>query len=78
MAIGAGSIFAANPLRRQIPPGMWLAMLGILCLGAARVASTEPIIDENHIAYYTGRDAVSVTGAVIDEPGQIPDNNSKT
>ncbi len=68
MAIGTGSIFSAVFLRRQVPAGMWLAMLGVLCLGAARFVSAAPVIDENHIAYYNGREDVSVTGVVVDEP----------
>jgi hypothetical protein len=38
------------------------------CLGAACFASAEPLIDENHIAHYNGRDAVSVTAVVVDDP----------
>ena len=31
--IGAGSIFATILLRRQVSAGLWLAMIGVLCLG---------------------------------------------
>ena len=67
-ALGALSIAFAILLRRQVQAGMWLAILGILCLGAARQVSAEPLIDKNHIAFYNGRENVSVTGVVVDEP----------
>ena len=67
-ALGAISIAAAILLRRQAPAGMWLAILGILCLGAARMVVAEPTINEAHIAFYNGRKDLSVTGVVVDEP----------
>lgn len=48
--------------------GMWLDILGILCRGTARLAAAEPLTDENHIAFYNGREDVSISSVVIDEP----------
>jgi len=42
-------------------------MLGILCLGAARLVAADPLIHENHIATYNDRVDISITDLVVDE-----------
>lgn len=51
-------------------------MLGVFSLDAGRLESVQPHIDENHIAFFNGRQNVSVTGVIVVEP-EISDRSSE-
>lgn len=66
--MGCCALATALLLRHRPPVGLWLLVIGALCLGTARHSATTRSIDDGQIAFYNGREDVELVGVVKDEP----------
>ena len=76
LVLGCGALVMALLFRRRPPVGLWLLMIGALCLGTTRYSATAREINAGQIAFYNGRDEVDLVGIVIDEP-QVSDSGQQ-
>ncbi|MCL4869972.1 MAG: DNA internalization-related competence protein ComEC/Rec2 [Anaerolineae bacterium] len=67
--LGGGGVLLLLGLvgERRVNLG-WLAYVGMVGLGCGRFLLAQPIIDQNHIAYYNNSGQLILTGVVITEP----------
>ncbi len=64
---GFAAFLLALAFRRQ-RPALYLLLLGVLLLGAARLTFASRPINETHVANFNGTGEVVLTGLVVEEP----------